>query len=297
MLFCTSMKKNFSIVICLVFYLFQSLSFGQIPTENALLWEISGKNLPKSSYLYGTIHVICPSDLSFSNAAKKAFNSTEQLYLELDLDDPELSANMQRSMASNTHLRNLLKAKDYEQLASFFKDRTDYSIDVLGMIKPFYLLSYTYSPMIGCNQPISVEKGFAEMAYMQNKSIFGLESLAKQLSIFEKISQQKQANMLLDCVKEFDKMQESFQTLLKDYKEENLNALIKTSLDTYSVRHEHLLLDKRNKRWIKKIAKVTTKKSTFFAVGAAHLAGEKGIINLLRKKGYTVTAIINESVQ
>ena len=204
---------------------------------------------------------------------------------------------MQRSMASNTHLRNLLKAKDYEQLASFFKDRTDYSIDVLGMIKPFYLLSYTYSPMIGCSQPISVEKGFAEMAYMQNKSIFGLESLAKQLSIFEKISQQKQANMLLDCVKEFDKMQESFQILLKDYKEENLNALVKTSLDSYSVRHEHLLLDKRNKRWIKKIAKITLKKSTFFAVGAAHLAGEKGIINLLRKRGYTVTAIINESVQ
>jgi uncharacterized protein len=282
------MKKKFYFILLLLIPLF---SIGQTPIENALLWEISGKGLQKSSFLYGTIHVICPNDLNISATTKANFDKTEQLYLELDLDDPELSAQMQRRMASQTHLKNLLKANDYEQLASFFKDRTGYSIDMLGMIKPFYLLSYTYSPMIGCSQPISVEKSFAEMAYKQNKGIFGLETLQDQLSVFEKISQQKQADMLLGCVKDFEKMQEAFQVMLKEYKEENLNALVKSSVKSYSDRYERLLLDKRNKRWVKKIPKISTKKSTFFAVGAAHLAGEKGIINLLRKKGYTVTAI------
>lgn len=289
------MKKNIQILCCLIFFLLPFFSVGQIPTENALLWEISGKGLQKSSFLYGTIHVVCPNDLGFSEEAKKAFNVSEQLYLELDLDDPELAIKMQRSMASQTHLRNLLKANEYEQLESFFRERTGYSIESLGMIKPFYLLSYTYSPMIGCNQPISVEKGLAEMAYIQNKNIFGLETLEDQLSVFEKISQQKQANILLSCIKDFSKMQESFQALLKDYKEENLNALVKTSFDSYSARYEHLLLDRRNKRWLKKITKISVKKSTFFAVGAAHLAGEKGVINLLRKKGYTVTAVMNQT--
>ena len=115
-----------------------------------------------------------------------------------------------------------------------------------------------------------------------------------QLAVFGKISQQKQANMLLGCIKDFEKMQESFQVMLKEYKEENLNALVKSSANTYSTRYEHLLLDKRNKNWVKKIPKMSSQKSTFFAVGAAHLAGEKGIINLLRKKGYTVTAVVNE---
>jgi uncharacterized protein len=288
------MKKKSYLLSWLIAMYIPLFSIGQTPTENALLWEISGKGLQKSSYLYGTIHVICPDDLNISTNTKTAFNKTEQLYLELDLEDPELSAQMQRSMASNTHLKNLFKANDYEQLASFFKERTGYSIDVLGMIKPFYLLSYTYSPMIGCSQPISVEKSFVEMAYNQNKSIFGLETLQDQLSVFEKISQRKQADMLLGYIKDFEKMQESFQVMLKEYKEENLNALIKSSTNTYSDRYEHLLLDKRNKRWLKKMPKISNKKSTFFAVGAAHLAGEKGIINLLRKKGYTVTAVINE---
>ena len=291
--FYTPMKK----ITCLLSFficLHSFLSFGQVPTENALLWEISGKGLQKSSYLYGTIHVICPDELNISTTTKTIFNKTEQLYLELDLDDPELFAQMQRSMASNTHLKNLLKANDYEQLASFFKDRTGYSIDMLGMIKPFYLLSYTYSPMIGCSQPVSVEKSFLEMANKQNKSIFGLETLKDQLSVFEKIPQRKQADMLLEYIKDFEKTQESFQAMLKDYKEENLNALVKSSANTYSNRYEHLLLDKRNKNWVKKIPKMSSQKSTFFAVGAAHLAGEKGIINLLRKKGYTVTAVVNE---
>ncbi len=285
------MKKIFNLFFYLLVPLF---SIGQTPIENTLLWEISGKGLQKTSYLYGTIHVICPDDLNFSDATKKTFYKTEQLYLELDLDDPNLAPQMQRSMVGETHLKNLLETNDYEQLVSFFKDRTGYSIDMLGMIKPFYLLSYTYSPMIGCGQPISVEKRFAEMAYKQNKSIFGLETLQDQLSVFEKISQKKQADMLLGCIKDFEKMQESFQLMLKEYKDENLNALVKSSVNNYSNHYEHLLLDKRNKRWVKKMPKISKKKSTFFAVGAAHLAGDKGIINMLRKKGYTVTAIISE---
>ncbi|CAH0996606.1 hypothetical protein EMA8858_02738 [Emticicia aquatica] len=288
------MKNYVRFLSQLILILFPIAVFGQMITENALLWQISGRNLQKSSYLYGTIHAICPDDLKFSDATQKAFKATEQLLLELDLDDPELANKMQRSMASHTHLKKLLNAKDYEQLVSFFKEKTGFSIDALGMIKPFYLLSYTYSPMIGCNQPISVEKSLVEMAYKQNKSVFGLETLEEQLSVFEKISQKKQANMLLDFVKDFDKMQESFQIMLKEYKEENLNALVQTSLGTYAAQNEHLLLDKRNKRWIKKIAKMTTDKSTFFAVGAAHLLGENGIIHLLRKKGYTVTAVEKE---
>ncbi len=148
--------------------------------------------------------------------------------------------------------------------------------------------------MIGCSQPNSVENSFVEMAHKQNKSIFGLETLKDQLSVFEKISQRKQADMLLGYIRDFEKMQESMQEMLKEYKEANLNALVKSSSNAYSARYEYLLLDKRNKYWVKKMPKISKEKSTFFAVGAAHLAGENGIINLLRKKGYTATAIINE---
>jgi uncharacterized protein len=284
--------KTFSLIFCLIFLHFSA--FTQTPTEKSLLWEISGNGLQKSSYLYGTIHVICPDELVLSEKTKENFEKTEQIFLELDLDDPELTANMQRSMQNKMHLRKLLSTKDYRNVSTFFNDRIGYSLDVLGMIKPFYLLSFTYSPMIGCKEPTSLENSFMKMAKEQNKEVFGLETLEDQMKIFDGISPRKQAKMLKNYIKDFDIMQESFQLMLNEYKNQDLVALMKASaaVNLKTNKYEHLLLDNRNEKWVKKIPQIAMQKSTFFAIGAAHLAGKKGVISLLRNLGYSVRAVL-----
>jgi uncharacterized protein len=282
-----------SIIIALL----SALSFvlkAQVPTEKSMLWEVSGNGLSKPSYLYGTIHVICPEDFKLDSLARESFKNSDQLYLELDMDDPEMSEKMQKTMIGKTHLRNLLDEKNYEKLANFFKDRIGYSIDMLGMIKPFYLLSFTYSPMIGCNQPVSVESGFLKMANEQNKQIFGLETFEDQAKVFDNVSQKDQATMLYDYVQNFDKMQENFQEMLKQYQSQDLVALMhSTSLSGLkNQKFEDSLLNKRNERWAKAIPQIANKKTTFFAFGAAHLGGEIGVIYLLRKAGYKVRAVL-----
>lgn len=265
--------------------------------ENSLLWKVSGNGLKNPSYLYGTIHVICPDELHISDEALQAFTSSEQLYLELDMDDPTLTSEMQRSMTSSTHLRFLMKDKDYEKLSVFFKNKVGYSIDMLGMIKPFYLLSFTYSPMIGCSQPVSVEGNLTKLAFEQKKEIGGLETLKDQISIFDKISQREQANMLFEYVRDFDKMQDAFLQMLKAYQAQDLNALMKISnaSNQHTNKYEPLLLDNRNEKWLNVILNQASQKSTFFAFGAAHLSGEKGMINLLRKAGFSVEAVRKDS--
>jgi uncharacterized protein len=284
--------NNLSLLRCLVIcILLPFLSFSQSPTEKSLLWKISGNGLSKPSFLYGTIHVICPDELNLSEKTKLSFAETEQLYLELDLDDPTMAVNMQKSMQNTTHLKNLLSSKDYRNISNFFDDRVGYSIDMLGMIKPFYLLSFTYSPMIGCKEPTSLEMSFLSMAKQQEKEVFGLETLKDQMSIFDGISSRKQAKMLKNYVKNFDKMQDAFQKMLQEYKNQDLVALMKASAATNpkSNKYEHLLLDNRNQKWVAEIPNIIAKKPTFIAVGAAHLAGEKGVISLLRQKGFTLT--------
>jgi uncharacterized protein YbaP (TraB family) len=261
--------------------------------ERSLLWKISGNGLEKPSFLYGTIHVICPDELHISDLALQAFQNSEQLFLELDMDDPTLTSEMQRSMISSTHLRSLMKEKDYKKTSVFFKKRVGYSIDMLGMIKPFYLLSFTYSPMIGCSQPVSVEGALTKLALERKMSIGGLETLNEQITIFDKISQKEQANMLFEYVKDFDKMQETFQMMLKAYQAQDLEALMKISntANQHTNKYESLLLDNRNEKWLNVIEAQARLQPTFFAFGAAHLVGEKGVINLLRKAGYTVEAV------
>jgi uncharacterized protein len=289
------MKKIPNFIVFAIFLAISLTTKAQIPTENSMLWEISGNGLSKTSYLYGTIHVICPENLKIDSSASLAFKNTDQLYLELDMDDPEMTEKMQKTMIGKIHLRYLLDEQNYEKLADFFKDRIGYSIDMLGMIKPFYLLSFTYSPMIGCSQPVSVESSFLKMAKEQNKSVFGLETLEDQAKVFDNIPQKDQAAMLYEYVRDFDKMQENFQEMLRQYRNQDLVGLM-NSASISNLKNEKFansLVDKRNEHWAKGIPEIATKKATFFAFGAAHLGGENGVINLLRKAGYKVRAVTN----
>ncbi len=287
------MKSFPNYIISALFLTISFISKAQVPTENSMLWEVSGNGLNKPSYLYGTIHVICPDDLKIDSLARASFKSSEQLYLELDMDDPEMAEKMQKTMIGKTHLRYLLDEKNYEKLANFFKDRVGYSIDMLGMIKPFYLLSFTYSPMIGCSQPVSVESSFLRMATEQTKSVYGLETLEDQAKVFDNIPQKDQADMLYEYVHNFDKMQEAFQEMLKQYRNQDLVGLMNSASvsNLKNEKFEHSLVNKRNERWAREIPQIASKKATFFAFGAAHLGGENGVISLLRKAGYKVKAL------
>jgi len=73
-------------------------SIAQRDKSNTLLWEISGNGLQQPSYLFGTIHMICKEDFHISEIVKQKFNSSKQVYLELDMDDPQLQVTMMQQM-------------------------------------------------------------------------------------------------------------------------------------------------------------------------------------------------------
>jgi uncharacterized protein YbaP (TraB family) len=73
-------------------------SIAQRDKTNTLLWEISGNGLQQPSYLFGTIHMICKEDFFISEIVKQKFNSSKRVYLELDMDDPQLQGKMMQNM-------------------------------------------------------------------------------------------------------------------------------------------------------------------------------------------------------
>ena len=78
------------VVLIAILVIFSLGSVGQSnkPEEKTLLWQITGKNIQEPSYLYGTIHIMCPGDLTISDVLKQKFSATQQLFLEIKLDDP-----------------------------------------------------------------------------------------------------------------------------------------------------------------------------------------------------------------
>jgi len=282
------------VLLLLVFCVLSVISRAQVPAENSLLWEISGRGLAKPSYLFGTIHLICPTDFSLSDSLKSTLSRTQQVALEMDMDDPGMMAGMMKTMnmTAGNELKKLVTAQEYERLDRFFKDSVHVGLAMFERAKPFVLMGPLFNTVLDC-QPQSYEMALVELAGKQKTEVIGIETLEEQMAIFDTIPYKDQAKMLLNLIDSLPSARKEFKTLIALYKAQNINALYGMTLKSeFGMEgNEEVMLFDRNRKWIPRIRRIASAKPTFFAVGAAHLGGEKGVIALLRKEGFQVRAV------
>ncbi len=270
--------------------------YGQ-KEDKSLLYEISGNGLSQPSYLYGTIHMICKDDFVMHEATKQKFSETQQVYMEVDVDDPKMNADVMKSMfmTDGSTIKTLLSESDYQKVSQFFKDTLKMNIGTMDKMKPFVLSTMTVTKLLSC--PIeSYEQTFMKMAKEEKKEIMGLETIQDQFGAMDKMGMKKQADMMLvKLVDDWAEGKQTFRQMIVDYKNQDVEALLADmqKSKTMDSNFEEDLLVTRNQNWIPKIQQITKEKSTFFAVGAGHLGGKKGVIALLREAGFTVKAVKN----
>lgn len=287
----------FSVFVLTCLFAFNSWAQGAAAantTENALMWKVSGKDLAKPSYLYGTIHIICPDDFVMTEQMKNNFSATEQLYLEMDMDDLKLIFKLMSpetmNMPKGQTLKKLLNSADYKYLEAYFRDSLKTSLKKYEKTKPFFTMSAFYKDMVACEKPTAYESEFLMMAKKEKKEILGLETLEAQLAAVDAMSLKEQAAGLVKFVKEYHQGKAEFGKMVEFYRKEDLSgfAELMKEQDGEMAGFEENFLVKRNNSWIPVMEKAMREKSTFFAFGAAHLISDNGIVALLRKQGYTV---------
>ncbi len=272
----------------------ESATVKEIKLENSLLWKISGNGLEKPSYLYGTIHLTC--NYKATDKLVKAFAETDQVTLEIDMDDPSMQAKMMKGMMmkDGETMKKLLSEEDYAQLASFFKDNTGMSLEMFNTIKPFAVTAMLISKLVPCNTPASYEAEFMKIAKEQEEEVKGLESIEYQMGVFDSIPYKDQLDELVKMAKEgLEESKSEFEKLNELYEKEDIEGLMKmmTENKDMTAKFADELLNKRNRNWIPVIEKMSKETPTFYGVGAMHLAGSEGVIKLLRKAGYTVEPV------
>lgn len=266
----------------------------QKPLENSLLWKISGNGLEKPSYLYGTIHMTC--NYKLTDKITKAFAETEQLTLEVDMDDPSMQAKMMKGMMmkDGKTLKNLLSEEDYKVLNIFFKENMGMNLEMFNKMKPMLVSTMLVTKMVPCATPVSYEAEFMKIAKEQKEQVNGLETVEYQMSVFDSIPYKEQLDNFLKMAKEgMEESKSEFEKLNSLYDKEDIQGLMKLMTDDEDMSAKFIdeLLTKRNKNWIPVIKRMSSEKSTFYGVGAMHLAGDQGVIRLLRKDGFTVEAV------
>ena len=261
----------------------------------ALLYEISGNKLAKPSYVFGTIHLLCAADLKLSENVQKAVGNSQQVALELDMDNPTMGEEMRGllMLPAGQTVQGCMTKEEYAAVSDYYTTQLQMPFAQMGTMKPFILASLLYPKMLGC--PVgSYEMSLVEVAKAKNMEVIGLETVADQMGLFDKIPCDKQARMLSDMVTKRAEAQQEFTDLLKLYQALDVEGLLKMSLDSkFGMKeYEALLLTDRNKRWIPLMAQQAASKPTFFAVGAAHLGGPNGVLALLRQQGYQVKPVL-----
>lgn len=267
---------------------------GAQTLEKSLLWKVSGNGLSQPSYLYGTIHMTC--DNTLDEATKKAIADTQQLYLELDMDDPSMMGIMMQgiNMKDGVTMDQLVSPEDYKVVDAFFKKRLGMGVDPMKSMKPMLLSAMLLPATLGCT-PKSIEEALMTEIRKKNGETYGLESVAEQLAVFDAIPYKVQMEELVKSAKEDGQNDmEEMNDLLKIYNSKDLDAMVEASQKSENRTTSEFgdeLLSNRNKNWISRISRIAKEKPTFFGVGAAHLGGSDGVIRLLRKAGFKVEAV------
>ena len=135
-----------------------------------------------------------------------------------------------------------------------------------------------------------------KLVKLEKKEIKGLETMEFQASVFDSIPYEEQAKELLKSIDSIAANKQLFDTMLNVYKSQQLNEIenLFNKSELGVEEHQEILLDNRNKNWVGQLKNIMKTTSVFVAVGAGHLVGKVGLIELLRKEGYTLKPLLNQ---
>lgn len=271
-----------------------------------LLWKISGKNLEKPSYVFGTHHVAPLSIVDSIPEMGNVISKAEQVYGEIDM--LAMRSSMQQMavammLPSDTSLLDLLGEKVYAKVDSVMTRYRLGSLDNPAMqrMKPAALSSLL---AVAMSRAVLPEFGSTQLdAYFQlqareaGKPVGGLETAQQQIKILYGAPLRRQAEQLACVVENADWNVALMKSLGDAYMRQDLEALeelmsqkLGGACDS-TPEEDEMLVGGRNDAWMEQMPKIMEAHSTLFVVGVGHLVGERGLLRQLQKCGYQVEGI------
>jgi uncharacterized protein len=277
-----------ALLFCLL--LVTGTCFGQ---QKTLLYSIKGKDMP-TSYLFGTVHLIADSAFYFPAKLEKTLQKADNLVLEINsLSDAEKAAQLMKLDSGSMFDIFTLEQADSVVIwgSQLMHLKPDVFIEGFAGMKPFMLMQIAAQIMI--QKPVkSYELELMAKARSAGQPVLGLETMEYQVGLFDDMPDSVMAEMIMEVIRHPAKVVKNQQELTRLYMDKDVEALARLIIDSEDIAGgTETLVFQRNRNWIPVMEQFMQTNSCFFAVGAGHLGGEKGIIQLLKNAGYTVTPI------
>ncbi|TNM60808.1 TraB/GumN family protein [Aliirhizobium smilacinae] len=276
-----------------------------VPNTKGIFWKIEKPGLP-TSYLLGTMHVTDPRVLKMPAGANEALAGAKTIVIESDevLDDQKAMAGILTRpeltmLTDGNTIEKLLKPDDLATLEAGLKKR-GVPLAAVSRMQPWMLMSLVSLPaceMARKGNTAFLDKRIALDAAAEGKAVKGLETLAEQLSAMASIPTEMHLKSLVETIKLGSKMDDVFETMTQLYLTGEigftmpfLKQVAPDGGDNAGyAEFEELIVTKRNHLMAERAAPILNEGNVFIAVGALHLPGKDGLVELLRKQGFTVT--------
>ena len=267
-----------------------------------LLWKVSGNGLAKPNYLFGTHHLIEKEQIKNFDKILALATQSDAVVGELDMSDMSSmqSKIMQSAMMSGKNIKDMISSTDYTLVDAELKQLLGAGLEQLGVYKPMLLQTmfvttvYLKSQNL-TKQPEAVDILFQKAARDNAKAVIGLETVEQQAAIlFDSLSFNRQAEVLVKSIKEKQKGIELLKRLNAAYLAGNLAEIAKIDKedDDMTPAERKQIYEGRNLKWVGQLPTLFKKQSCFVAVGCMHLVGETGLITQLKKAGFKVEPVI-----
>jgi uncharacterized protein len=268
-------------------------------TEHHSLWKIEGKNA--AVYLLGSIHVLRPEDYPLAEQIDKAFTNSETVAFETDvaaLDDPALAMKMlgKMQLPEGETLETQLSPEVYKDFQKHAKDSgaPDFMLQKLKPTMAAMMIEVMELTKLGLQPDKGIDKHFFGIAKEAGKTIVPLETVDFQLNLLTEFTKEEGEAMMKATLKDLENIKKDLGDLIAAWKtgdSAGLDKMLNDMKQDAPAVYKRLVTD-RSRNWLPKIEEMTKgDKTAIVIVGAAHLVGKEGVVQLLQDKGYKVTQL------
>jgi len=263
--------------------------------DKSFLWRVQSDK--SNIYILGSVHFLKKESYPLNKTIEKAFDSTQKLVLEVDLKSEDAgrvqTVTIEKGINRDRTLQQNVSPETYS-LAEKRAQELGIDIRALSPLKP-WLVALTMTALqlqkLGFDPNYGVDRYLVERAVKSGKTIVGLETVAFQIGLIDQLPERDQESMLRQSLKEMDLLDRGLDQIVRAWSTGDvttLEGLLLSGMQEYPAVHQTVIVD-RNRRWLPRIEKmIELGESTLIAVGAAHLVGKDGVIELLKARGYTV---------
>lgn len=285
-------------------YIMLALVMIALAGHAQLLWKVSGNGLGRPSYIFGTYHMAPSSMIDRIAGIDQAIEACDVVVGEVEKDSlmsSEVQARMAKAMMapSDSTLDKLLSPQGYaivEKVFNKYFGTMGVKLSQMKNLKPSAISTQMqamqaikYFPNFNANDLIDV--AVQARANDEGRPSIGLESVQEQIDLLFNGPLTEQAQGLLEACKQDEFFQAQSVALADAYMAQDLNKLFAVMTDAAKGDSEEImemLIYKRNRNWAQKLNVMMPERAMLVCVGAGHLPGDKGLLQLLRNMGYTV---------